>query len=153
MAKITSSVSTGLLVLSDDKEYINKRDVETIKNKPKNALQGFGLGLKSAFNSVGSGIAGVVNQPIEETKKGGFLGFFKGTVKGVTGLVVKPVSGALDLISLTSEGIKNNTKSNEELMSDKRLRLPRPFYESEKTIREYDGFHALWINLIPKINS
>jgi vacuolar protein sorting-associated protein 13A/C len=57
----------------------------------------------------------VITKPIEETKKGGFLGFFKGSAKGITGLVVKPVSGALDLLSLTSEGIRNTTKNDEEL--------------------------------------
>jgi vacuolar protein sorting-associated protein 13A/C len=150
-SKITSSFSKGLLVLSDDKEYIYQRDVDTIKNKPKNLIQGINLGLRSAFHSVGSGIAGVVQKPIEETKKDGFYGFLKGTVKGVTGLVVKPVSGALDLISLTSEGIKNTTKTDYELLSDKRLRLPRPFYEIERTIREYDDFHAFWLNLVPRL--
>jgi vacuolar protein sorting-associated protein 13A/C len=35
----------------------------------------------------------------------------KGFYKGISGLVVKPVSGALDLLSKTSEGIKNNVNS------------------------------------------
>ena len=48
-----------------------------------------------------------MQQPFEETKKGGFLGFLKGTAKGVSGLVVKPISGTLDLFSMTAEGIKN----------------------------------------------
>ena len=100
---------------------------------------------------MGSGITGVVTQPIEESKKGGFLGFFKGTAKGVAGLVVKPISGTLDFLSLTTEGIKNTTKRDEELALDKRLRLPRPFYENERIIREYDENHAFWINLVPKL--
>ena len=53
--------------------------------------------------------------PIEETKKDGFFGFFKGTAKGIAGLVVKPLSGTLDFISITSEGIKNTTRPDEEL--------------------------------------
>jgi vacuolar protein sorting-associated protein 13A/C len=72
-----------------------------------------------------------VQQPFEETKKGGFLGFLKGTAKGVSGLVVKPISGTLDLFSMTAEGIKNTTKKEEDLIQDKRLRQPRPFYENE----------------------
>lgn len=99
-----------------------------------------------------SGLSGVILKPLEESKKDGFKGFFKGTAKGVAGLVVKPMSGALDLISLTSEGIKNTTKDDEELMSDKRLRMPRPFYEVERTIREYDEFHASWLNLVPHLH-
>jgi hypothetical protein len=33
------------------------------------------------------------------------------------------------------------------------LRLPRPFYESERIIKEYDEFHAFWINSLPGIAS
>jgi hypothetical protein len=35
------------------------------------------------------------------------MGFFKGTLKGVSGLVIMPLSGTLDLLSKTSEGFKN----------------------------------------------
>ena len=69
----------------------------------------------------------------------------------MAGLVVKPLSGTLDFFSLASEGIKNTTKNDDELELDKRLRQPRPFYELEQTIREYDEYHAFWINLIPRI--
>jgi len=58
--KIAQSFSKGLLVLSDDKEYMSKRDVDNIKKKPKNLLQGINLGLNQAIKSFGSGIAGVV---------------------------------------------------------------------------------------------
>ena len=64
---------------------------------------------------MGSGLSGVITQPIEESKKGGILGFFKGTAKGVTGLFVKPISGTLDFVSITTEGLKNTSKNNEEL--------------------------------------
>jgi len=40
-------------------------------------------------------------------------GFFKGTVKGLTGLVIKPLSGTLDLLSKTSEGFKNMVSSHD----------------------------------------
>lgn len=60
-SKITSSVSKGLLVLSNDKEYIYQRDVANIKKKPKGVLQGMNLGLQSAVSSVGSGLSGVVS--------------------------------------------------------------------------------------------
>jgi vacuolar protein sorting-associated protein 13A/C len=51
----------------------------------------------------------------------------KGTYKGLSGLIVKPVSGALDLFSKTSEGIKNNVNSAKE-KKVKRIRYIRPFY-------------------------
>lgn len=72
--------------------------------------------------AIGSGVAGVVTQPIKETKKSGFGGFFKGLGKGVVGLVVKPVSGTFDLISNTSEGVKNSAKSKDLFVE--RCRFP-----------------------------
>lgn len=80
------------------------------------------FGLKSALNSFESGIKGVVMQPLEGSKRSGTLGFIKGTAKGVTGVIVKPMSGVLDFFSLTSEGLKNSTKKEEELALNKRLR-------------------------------
>ncbi len=57
---MVSSVSKGLLVISNDKEFIQQRDVDNIKKKPKNIAEGLKFGLKSALYSVGSGISGVV---------------------------------------------------------------------------------------------
>ena len=114
-SKMVSSVSKGLLVLSNDKDFIYKRDVDNIKMKPKNLLQGMRLGLISAAHSGWSGLSGVVTKPLEGSKKSGVFGFLKGTAKGMTGLVVKPVSGALDFFSLTTEGIKNTSAKDEEL--------------------------------------
>lgn len=37
-SKMVSIVSKGLLVLSNDKEFIYKRDIDNIKKKPKNML-------------------------------------------------------------------------------------------------------------------
>jgi hypothetical protein len=68
------------------------------------------------------------------------------------GLVVKPISGTLDFFSLTTEGIRNTSRKDEELEVDKRLRLPRPFYEQEMVIRDYDESHALWVNTVPNLN-
>jgi hypothetical protein len=45
-SKIASTVSKGLLVLSNDREYIQRRDIENIRKKPKNMLQGLNQGLK-----------------------------------------------------------------------------------------------------------
>lgn len=94
-----------------------------MRKRPKNILQGLDLGIRSALGSVKSGIAGVVIQPMEESKNGGgIIGFLKGTAKGLTGLVVKPISGTLDFFSLTTEGIKNTAKEDYELENDKRMR-------------------------------
>jgi len=77
----------------------------------------------------------------------------KGTAKGVTGLIIKPVSGALDFFSMTTEGLKNSSKNIDELALNKRLRLPRPFYEKDMILREYDEFHAFIVNCVPRLRS
>ena len=105
-SKVLSSVSNGLLLITNDGEFINNRDKNN-QNRPANVIEGVGYGLKSTFLGFASGITGVVSKPIQGAQKEGPLGFLKGTYKGLSGLVVKPVSGALDFFSKTSEGIKN----------------------------------------------
>lgn len=39
------------------------------------------------------------------------MGIFKGVAKGVTGLVIKPMTGIVDFASKTTEGLKNATLS------------------------------------------
>ena len=95
-------------------------------DKPKNVLEGVGYGLKSTFTGIASGITGVDENPIAGAKKDGVTGFLKGTYRGLSGLVVKPVSGALDFFSKTSEGIKNTASSNEKHVT--KIRSMRPFY-------------------------
>jgi len=42
-------------------------------------------------------------------------GLASGVASGAAGLVIKPVSGGLDIISYTSQGINNATKTPEEM--------------------------------------
>ena len=48
-----------------------------------------------------SGVTGVFTKPISGAKSGGVGGFFAGAGKGIVGLVAKPVSGVVDLVSKT----------------------------------------------------
>ena len=106
-----SSVSKGLLFIADDAEFINKREEENL-DKPKNVIEGLGFGMKSAISSVGSGITGIVENPIRGARRDGAKGLFVGAFTGIAGLAVKTVSGTLDFFAKTSEGIKNTTKSD-----------------------------------------
>ena len=47
------------------------------------------------------GVTGVVAQPVKGAQKEGFLGFLRGTGKGVLGLVLRPTGGLIDLTSAT----------------------------------------------------
>ena len=46
-----------------------------------------------------------MTKPVEGAKSDGAKGFFKGVGKGLVGVVTKPVAGAVDIVSKTSEGV------------------------------------------------
>lgn len=48
-----------------------------------------------------------MTDPLEGAEKDGIGGFFLGSLKGLAGLVIKPVSGIIDATTKTAEGIKN----------------------------------------------
>lgn len=44
------------------------------------------------------------------------------------GIVVNPITGIMDAISKTAEGIQSEFKKEDDLSNQKRLRQPRAFY-------------------------
>jgi len=107
VASIVGSASKGILVLSDDQEFIKNRESNNISERPQHVVDGIGYGLKGFGKSLLSGVTGVVEKPLEGAKKKGIGGFFSGTLKGAAGLITKPVSGTFDFIAKTADGIKN----------------------------------------------
>lgn len=74
-------------------------------------------------------------------------GLFYGTLKGLTGLVAKPIVGLFDGTSKIAEGIKNQIlKFDEE--SEVRKRPPRAFYGSERYFKEYSQSDAELMGLL-----
>lgn len=71
---------------------------------------------------------GVVARPVVEIRKNGAVGIIKGVYSGASGLFLKPMSGGLDLISKSTEGVKNTMKIFESKIFKDRRRLPRPMY-------------------------
>jgi len=74
---------------------------------------------------------------MEGIEREGAKGLFKGTAKGLTGLVAKPVAGVLDCASKTAEGVKNTANMFDEKPLNSRLRFPRAFYGKERYYRSY----------------
>ena len=107
VSKVTNTVNKGLLQLSLDKDYIHKKEIKDIRQKPT----GVGDGLKKGFMGLGSsvwgGITGIVMKPVQGAQQDGASGFVKGVGVGIAGAVVKPVSGVVDLVSKTNEGIES----------------------------------------------
>lgn len=65
-------------------------------------MDGFGQGVIGLGTSIFSGATGVITKPVEGASKQGITGFVKGAGVGILGLVFKPVSGVVDLVSKTT---------------------------------------------------
>ena len=150
LSKFGNSLSKGALALSFDDQFIEAKNYDNQKNKPKNVGDGLVKGFSSAGSSVLSGVAGVFTKPVEGAKQAGVGGFFKGIGKGAAGLVTKTVSGTIDIVAKTTEGLDNQTKSS-SLLASTRIRNPRPFYEIHHLIRPFNEMHANWQHAVPQV--
>jgi vacuolar protein sorting-associated protein 13A/C len=111
MAKISNSISKGTLALSFDDKFIASKNYEDRRNKPKTMGDGRRKGFASAKASIHSGITDVFYKPIEGARQQGLRGFIRGGARGAAGLVTKTISGGIDIIAKTSEGLDNQSKS------------------------------------------
>ena len=137
--KFTSGISKGLLLITQDDGYINKREKKIMTEKPSNFVEGLGYGLTSMAGGLLYGVIDIVRKPIEGAKKNKLKGFGKGLLQGLGGMVAKPISGILDMVSKTSEGLKNTLISDEVVPQ---ARLPRPFYGKFKYIKIFNRADA-----------
>jgi vacuolar protein sorting-associated protein 13A/C len=152
MAKIGQSISKGTLALSFDDKFIEEKNEKERRNQPKSMSDGMKKGFASAGSSIYSGISGVFTKPIEGAKTDGVFGFLKGGAQGAAGLVTKTISGGIDIIAKTSEGLDNQSKSLTQLKVAHRIRRPRSFYEVDNIIRPYNEFHSFWVTMVPQLN-
>lgn len=111
VSRLTENLSNGILLFADDSDYSSKRKAQEIK--PTTAVQGITQGLKSTGMGLQSGIQGLYQLPLKGGREKGVQGFLKGSALGLSGAIVKPVSGALDFLHKTAEGIKNQVSHKE----------------------------------------
>jgi len=93
---------------------LSTREEKLLTEKPRHFVEGVGYGCQTAIDSLKSSVVGVVYRPYIETSRHGFKGFFKGVYSGAAGLLLKPISGGFDLVSKSTEGIKNTVKIFED---------------------------------------
>jgi len=123
---------------------MNELEKKKITEKPTNFIEGFGYGISSMASGVFGGVKDVFVKPVEGAKKEQSIsGFGKGILKGFGGLVTKPISGVLELVSKTSEGIKNTVSNEDGEMKPERK--PRSFYGVHKYVRNF--FFYFYLNL------
>ena len=126
VSKITGtllSASKNLSSLGTEEEVVMKEE-----EKPKGFFGGAFSGIKKGFGELTSGVTGIVTKPIEQSKKGGVGGFFKGLGSCMLGAVLSPVNTVLTVGNEVTSGI-----SNSDFISNKkelrRFRLPRTLYK------------------------
>uniref|UniRef100_A0A6I8N041 Vacuolar protein sorting 13 homolog C n=2 Tax=Ornithorhynchus anatinus TaxID=9258 RepID=A0A6I8N041_ORNAN len=133
VSRITGSVGKGLAAITMDKEYQQKRR-EEMGRQPKDFGDSLAKGGMGFLRGVVGGVTGIITKPVEGAKTGGAAGFFKGIGKGLVGAVARPTGGIVDMASSTFQGIQRAAESTEDVCS---LRPPRLIRE-DGIIRPYN---------------
>lgn len=119
--KIAGSIGSGLAVFSLDDSF--RRDRKTLLSRKPST---FGHGLVSGVTQLGkgviSGVSGLVEKPLRGTQKHGIVGGIGGLGKGLAGLVIKPMTGAVDMVQSSFAGLESLANPNSRLV---RVRDPR----------------------------
>ena len=107
---------------------------------PNNIASGLVQGLYGGFKELANGITGVVLHPINETKKNGVKGFFKGVGKGFIGLAISPFSAVFKIVNSFFAGTKNtiNFVMGNQKSKIKRFRHPRVLLGGIEPLRPYE---------------
>lgn len=142
MSSSTGSLAGIASLGSVDMQFMHSR--ATLRKKgASNLLEGFEQGGKSLIRGAASGLWGVVAQPVKQFKADKTpTSVLKGVLKGFAGLITKPISGILDSVSKTAEGIQQT--ANEEPPEKLRIRPPRAFYLADDSIKEYSYEDAVF---------
>jgi hypothetical protein len=135
VSKIFSSIGSGVALASFDGRYREERDTTRRVEVPHDAKEGVLLGLKDFGVGIMKGVSGIVVEPVRGAMDDGVRGIGKGLVRGVMGVAIKPAVGAFDLAARTTEGIRNSAISRAALI---RKRPPRHFDLQLPYVRPYD---------------
>ena len=120
ITSFTSSIARNMEKLSMDDRHIQEKQALRTQYQSDSDSNTLTSGLVSGVTSLGlslvSAVRGVVDQPLQEVQKQSKSGTKKGFAatpqslvtgfgKGVFGAVTKPVGGAMDLVSHSSQGL------------------------------------------------
>lgn len=120
---LTGTAARGFASLSMDKEYLAERD-RIMRETPTTLGQGIVQGGKGFKAGVVHGVKGVATLPIKGAREEGAIGVAKGIPKGIAGVVLKPTAGAVDMVALSSQSVRNMANPAPRL---ERKRVPRHF--------------------------
>ncbi|KAG0473021.1 hypothetical protein HPP92_014878 [Vanilla planifolia] len=130
MTKSTlASLSKGFAELSTDRQFLQLRSKQVWSRRITGFSDGFLQGTEAFAQGVAFGVTGVLRKPVENARQHGFLGLAHGLGRAFLGFVVQPLSGALDFVSLTVDGVGASFSKCLDILSNKataqRIRYPR----------------------------
>ena len=152
---IPRAVAQGLETAVGDREYLAERDSirggrARIVSSP---AQGLFTGALSFGHGIASGAAGLIRDPIQGAAEEGPSGFLKGLGKGFIGGVLKPITGALDLIAEPAAGFRSMMVSHRSQSIAEPARPPRAFRgSSANQMATYNIETALGQAILDAIN-
>lgn len=111
-------------------------------------MTGLREGLQDAFSGFNDGFDGVFEKPAEGAKQEGVRGFLKGGLRGIGGAILKPTTGAFDLLSKTSLNSEKalqggKTEANAKDAQTSKIRANRPLVGSQMRLVEYTPLQAI----------
>ncbi|XP_022737877.1 uncharacterized protein LOC111290709 isoform X2 [Durio zibethinus] len=140
-----ASLSKGFAELSTDGQFLQLRSRQVSSRRITGVGDGIIQGTEAFAQGVAFGVSGVVRKPVESARQNGLLGLAHGIGRAFLGFFVQPVSGALDFISLTVDGISASCSKCLEVLNDKstlqRIRNPRAIH-ADGILREYSEKEA-----------
>ncbi|KAG1650405.1 Vacuolar protein sorting-associated protein 13C [Nymphon striatum] len=141
---VSGSLGQALSVLSFDEDYKKKRRLRLHQYKD-NLPATLTMAAKGFVLGVSLGLSGVIVKPISGAQQEGVEGFFKGIGKGLLGLITKPAVGVFDMVSMAFDGIRRAAEMGEDVVS--RYRLPR-FINLKLGLKPFSPYQATGYNLL-----
>jgi hypothetical protein len=136
---LSGSIARNLDRLTMDGDHARRREEEKRSGNQREGVVGSVFsGVKDVGQSVLSGAAGLVVEPVKGVQTDGVLSFglFKGLGKGVVGAVTKPIGSVFDLVASAGQGIQNSAglsgerSAEDEMLARLRSDLDIPFLSS-----------------------
>ncbi len=147
-SRITGALGKGLASLTFDEKFQNKRR-EAIKKRGRQTLgESFVRSGRGLVMGIVDGVTGVAVKPITGAKEEGMGGFFKGVGKGMVGLVARPTGGLVDFASGTFDSVKRATEVTEATM---RVR-PARFLHPDGVVRNYNFAEATGNKILAELD-
>eukprot|EP00188_Purpureofilum_apyrenoidigerum_P001093 Plantae.Rhodophyta-Purpureofilum_apyrenoidigerum.ctg15615.p1 GENE.Plantae.Rhodophyta-Purpureofilum_apyrenoidigerum.ctg15615~~Plantae.Rhodophyta-Purpureofilum_apyrenoidigerum.ctg15615.p1 ORF type:complete len:743 (-),score=130.95 Plantae.Rhodophyta-Purpureofilum_apyrenoidigerum.ctg15615:288-2516(-) len=134
---VTGSISNAIEAWTDD-EFNAERRLILSGNRNERVMPSTGIirGMNAFGKGIQSGLAGLINKPIQGAMEGGAGGFASGLSSGLTGAIAKPIVGGFDLFSQPTAGLANMLGHQPVTEAVVPVRPPRSF-KNHKNIRNY----------------